>query len=383
MSLKQDLWTSRKTLAGFAVIGLAWAAYFAQMPVLKAGLGASDGVYGLVLLGASFGALAAMWLAPMAERVAGGLALPISAVAVGGGMLWAGISADLASLVMFGMAMLLASAGSGVLDVLVNARISEAEAATGRGLMNLNHALYSFAYAGAALLTGVLRAAGWSPVAIFTGLVLAVLALAWATLGARPAPIRQAQETAGPLSAPLIWLGGLMVFMAFLCEASSEGWSALHLERTLGGTAAQGAMGPAILGLTMGFGRLFGHGLAQSFRDTDVIRIACLVAGLGVGIAGAAHSITVAYLGFALAGLGISVVAPMALALAGRVVPEAQRLVAISRVSVLGYGAFFAGPPLMGLVSEGFGLRSSFYVIAAALVLVGASATPMLARQAR
>lgn len=383
MGLKQDLHTSRKTLAGFAVIGLAWAAYFAQMPVLKAGLGASDGVYGLVLLCASFGALAAMWLAPLAERHVGGLALPISTLAVGAGMLWAGISAEAASLTMFGLAMLLASAGSGVLDVLVNARISEAETETGRGLMNLNHAFYSFAYAGAALLTGALRASGWDPPAIFGGLAVLIAVLAWITIGAKPAPL-DLQASAAPTPSPrLIWLGGAVVFVAFLCEASSEGWSALHLERTLGGTAAEGAMGPAILGLTMGFGRLFGHLLAQSLRDTDLIRIACLAAALGLVIAGAAASVWIAYLGFALAGMGISVVAPLALALIGRVVPEAQRLVAISRVSVLGYGAFFVGPPLMGLVSEGFGLRRSFYVVAAILVFVALRVVPALARRVR
>ena len=60
MSLAQDLWLSRKPLAGFVTIGAAWAVYFAQMPVIKDAIGASDGVYGIVVLLASCGALAAM-----------------------------------------------------------------------------------------------------------------------------------------------------------------------------------------------------------------------------------------------------------------------------------------------------------------------------------
>ncbi|MEM8578931.1 MAG: MFS transporter, partial [Pseudomonadota bacterium] len=44
---------------------------------------------------------------------------------------------------------------------------------------------------------------------------------------------------------------------------------------------------------------------------------------------------------------------------------------------------FFAGPPLMGLVSQAFSLRVSFYVVAALLVLVLALLIPALARQFR
>ncbi len=42
MAFMNDLYLSRKTMAAFAVIGLAWASYFAQMPVIKANLGVSD-----------------------------------------------------------------------------------------------------------------------------------------------------------------------------------------------------------------------------------------------------------------------------------------------------------------------------------------------------
>ncbi len=51
-----------------------------------------------------------------------------------------------------------------------------------------------------------------------------------------------------------------------------------------------------------------------------------------------------------------------------------------SRVSVLGYGAFFFGPPLMGLISEGFSLSGAFLSVAVLMVIVGAVLVPALAR---
>mgnify|MGYP005991171739 CR=1 FL=1 len=379
MGLKHDLWLSRKTLAGFAAIGAGWASYFALMPVIKASVDASDGAYGLVVLWASLGAVAAMWLAPLTQRLAGSWALPISIALIGLGMLGAGAAP---ALIWLGVALLISSAGSGISDVLVNAHIAEIEARTGRSLMNLNHGFYSFVYAGAALATGFAREAGLSAVAILTVLLMILIVLGLATYGVRPAPEDHDAPAPAGLPIALIWLAGGVVFFGFLAEASAEGWSALHLERTLGGDAKEGALGPALLGLTMGFGRLGGHALARFIREQYLLTLACLVSAAGMIVAGLAPTVLIALAGFSLAGLGISVVVPLAMALAGRAVPQSQRLATISRVSVLGYGAFFCGPPLMGLVAQGVGLRVSFLTVAAILIVVGFTLIPALTRKA-
>jgi len=378
MGLKHDLYLTRKPLAGFAAIGFAWSVYFAQMPVIKANVAASDGAYGMVGLIAAFGAIAAMWLAPLSQRIAGGLALPLGIIFLAVGMLGAGGAASLAALTL---GLLIASAGSGVIDVLVNARVSEVEADSGRPLMNLNHALYSFAYAGGALATGAFREAELSPLPIFAVLCTVLALLAWAASGITP-EIASADDDTPRMPYAVVYLGGVVVLVAFLAEASSEGWSALHLERTLGGTPGEGALGPALLGLTMGIGRLFGHALSRYVRDTTLMLLAVILSATGMTIAGLAASVGIALAGFALAGLGISVVAPLALALIGRIVHPSARLAAISRASVVGYGAFFFGPPLMGLLAEGFGLRAAFVAVAGLLVVTAAVLIPLLARRA-
>ena len=71
MGILNDLYLSRKALAGFTVIGMAWATYFAQMPVIKADLGVSDATYGLLVLISALGAFGAIFLVPLSERLAG------------------------------------------------------------------------------------------------------------------------------------------------------------------------------------------------------------------------------------------------------------------------------------------------------------------------
>jgi MFS family permease len=378
MKFFEDLWLTRRPLAGFLLIGLAWAAFFAQMPQIKANIGASDGAYGTVLLLSSCGALMAMWLAPLAERTLGRWSLPLAGMGVAFGMLGAGLTSDI---VVFGLAMGLAAMGAGVVDVLVNVRVSETETRTGRSLMNLNHGVYSLAYAGSAVLVGLSREAGFTPGQIFSVLLLLCAVLAAVMLPRRTIEVPEPVAPGGAaFPRGLVWMIGLLVLASFLVESAAEGWSALHLERTLGGGPAEGALGPAILGLTMGIGRLTGHFVGHRWRDLHVMAAGLALAVLGLALVAAAPDLNVAYAGFALTGLGVSVIAPLALAALGRSVAPQVRLQAISYASVLGYGAFFLGPPLMGLISEALGLRAAFATVGLLLALAALFLLPALAR---
>lgn len=382
MGFLHDLWLSRRPLTGFALMAAAWAAFFAQMPVIKAAIDASDGAYGALLLVASLAAVTAMWLAPFADRVAGRWALSCASVLVAVGMLGAGVATEW---ILFTLMMVVASIAAGVVDVLANVRIAEAEEVSGRPLMNLNHAIYSFAYGAAAMATGAFRELHWTPFEIFALLCGVTIALAWIMVepASKPRPVPAAAARASVSVARLLTvLGGFVVLVAFLVEASAEGWSALHLERTLGGDPSEGALGPAILGLTMGVGRLAGHFMSHHMPELKLMGIAALVSAFGLCVAGVAPSLMIAYLGFGLAGLGVSVIAPLALALIGRTVAPEARLDAISRVSVMGYGAYFFGPPLMGFTSEAFGLRAGFILVACIMVVTALVLLPALGRSA-
>lgn len=382
MGVLHDIWISRKPLVGFALMACFWAAFFAQMPVIKSAIGASDGQYGTAMLLASLAAVLAMWLAPLADRTMGRWALAFASVVLALGMAGAGAAT---ALVVFTLWMVLASLAAGVVDVLANVRISEAEEASGRNLMNLNHAVYSLTYGIAAVATGAFRELAWSPFEVFALLGAVTLLVLWVMVepASKPRPASAAEARASVSVARLLTvLGGVVVLVAFLVEASAEGWSALHLERTLGGDPSEGAMGPAILGLTMGIGRLAGYALSRRLPEIRLMGFASILAAAGLLIAGGAPSLLVAYLGFGIAGFGVSVIGPLALALIGRKVAPEARLDAISRVSVMGYGAYFFGPPLMGYTSELFGLRAGFVLIAGIMLATAVFILPALARNA-
>ena len=382
MSLLRDLHASRGPAAAFAAVGSFWGAFAALVPELKPQVGLGDGAFGVALLVASSGAVLAMWLAPLAEARLGRRTLPVLAACLALAALLPGQAGAGAG---FALAMLAAAAASGTLDVAMNARVSALEAQVSRSLMNLNHAVFSIAYALAALLAGLAREAGFGPAAVLAG-ISAGIALLMLQMIAAPVDDPDPGEvdvSSAPLGWTLLLPGGLIILIAFMAEQATEGWSALHLERNLGAGAAQGALGPAILGLTMATGRLAGQVVANRLPEPVVIRWAAATAALGTAIAAYAPALWIAYLGFAVLGLGVSVVAPMAFAWIGRLVPNRHRTHAISRISVVGYAGFFVGPPMMGFLAEGFGLASSFAAIALVLMLIPVLVVPALARRSR
>jgi hypothetical protein len=370
---------SRGPMATFIGIGIVWGAFMATLPDLKDALSIGDGALGLVLIFGSIAAIAMMLAAPRLGGLLGALALPVGGAAMGMALM---LPAQAGSPAWFAGAMLAMGGSSGAADVWMNARLATIEAARRMKLMNLNHAIYSFAYAGAAAVTGLARAAGIAPSTILTVAGVLVLALALAAVE-RDGKIDGfgRQRAAGPARSlgPVPVLAGLLALTAFLTENAGEAWSALYIERDLGAATGQGSYGPALMAVAMGLGRLAGQAMAARVADRTLLRGGLIVAAFGAAAVAAAPGVIAAYAAFMLMGLGISVVVPTALAVAGRLAEPAARSRAIARTTVLGYLGFFLGPPVLGFVAEMAGLRAS-YGLVAALLLGGLALQMRLAR---
>ncbi|OIQ32590.1 MAG: MFS transporter [Alphaproteobacteria bacterium MedPE-SWcel] len=382
MEIITDMRTSAVHGRAFAVMGICTGAFAAYAPQLKAQAGLGDAEFGLALLFGASGAVGAMWLAPRVDRMLGGAALVICALALAAGFLLPGLATSWAA---FAGAMFLASGAAGLLDVIMNARLSGLEARSGRSLMNLNHGLFSLAYAVGALGAGLIREAGVPPVWCFAG-ILCVTALM--TLGMRdPAPSEPAEDANEPaamaLPVMIIVLAGLIVLIAFTAEQATENWSALYLERSFAANAAEGAMGPAILGLTMGIGRLSGQEVVRRVAEGRLMQIAAALAAFGLILAALAPVQWMAYAGFAVLGIGVSTIGPTALAWVGKTIPARQRAVAISRMVMIGYCGFFIGPPVIGFMAEAFGLRWALAMMGILLLGITIVLVPALRRLAR
>jgi len=379
MPILSTLKIARSAMAAFAAMGVLWGTFAAVLPDLMAMLGVDEAQLGLLIFCTPIAAMVAMLMAPTIGAALGRVALPVAA----GLMALAFALPGQASVIwMFPLAMACAGATTGLTDVLMNARVAALENARGMHLMNLSHAAYSFGYAGGALATGGMRVAGWEPDAVMgtmAGLGLILALFAWERDGTIEGLRKPKDGSAVPLGLiPVI--GGGIVLIAFMTENAAENWSALHIEKTLGGSPAEGALGPAALALTMGFARLAGQGLAGRVDPFGLMKTGAVVAALGALIASQAGTPMMAYAGFIIMGIGVSVIAPTAFSLVGRLGPPEARARAVARATLLGYFGYFFGPPLLGVIAGTFGLRMAF-VFAAALLTVIFVLVPLMARQ--
>ena len=365
MTVLSALYVSRRPAVAFVVVGLFWGCFAAFVPVIKAQLGANDALFGFLLLGSATGLVSAMWVAPKADKILSGRSMQFGVILLA--LAWL-LPPLVSTPFIFAGTLAFVGMASGLLDVVMNARVSELEAKYSRPLMNANHAMFSVAYAVAAAVTGLAREAGIPPFYVFVGFgILAVLLVPVIYMDVDI--IEPADGVTGNYPLWPVLTAGAIVFVAFMSEATVEAWSALHIERTLDGGAAEGAFGPAMLGFTMALGRFSGQAMSERIHEVNVIIGAACLTASGALIAALALAPIWAYVGFGIFGLGVSVIGPLGLAIVGRIVPPHLRTDAISKAAVMGFSGFFFAPVLMGLVSEAYGLRVAYCGVAMVVLL--------------
>ena len=375
MRRQSTLVFARPALAAFAAMGVGWGTFAAILPDLKTMLGVDEGQLGQLMFMAPIAAVFAMLAAPALGAAMGRVALPVATIAMALAFALPGQSA---SVWLFPLALMVCGAATGLTDVLMNARVTTMEAARGLPLMNLCHAAYSFGYAGGAVATGVMRQGGLSAGTVMGTMAAVVMVFALLTIEADGTihGLRRPKDRATAALGLVPVIGGGIVLIAFLTENAAENWSALHIEKTLGGSPVVGSLGPAAMALTMGVARVIGQGLAHRVAPGALLTGGAVISALGALIASSAVSPAMAYAGFVVMGIGSALIAPTAFSLVGTLSAPEARARAVARATLLGYFGYFFGPPILGFIAGAFGLRMAF-VFAAVMLLV----VPVLARR--
>ncbi|MDH5530727.1 MAG: MFS transporter [Paracoccaceae bacterium] len=369
MSILKAAVLARSSNAGLATVGVFWGGFSALVPDLKAGISAPDDAFGLSMMMAAFGGIAAMAIAPRLMSFLGRSGMLICGLLLVPAFFLLLLPQSAAG---FGAIMILIGAAVSFLDIAANMRISVLEERHSRHLMNFSHAMFSFGFAGSALITSLGRKAGFGPQEILP--MLAVVALGLCAL------MWEAKDWRGPVPEPagsdqrkpwaVIVLTAAILLAAFVSENAGETWTALHIERTLGGPAGEGGFGPVALGLTMGVGRLMGQAVAARIGATRLVMWSACLGVAGAMIIALAPTPFVAVAGVGLLGLGVAVTVPSANSILGGLVRPDQRAHAISRAWMIGFTGFFIGPTAVGIIAEMAGLRIAFAVIAIVMAMI-------------
>ncbi|MFJ2213796.1 MFS transporter [Streptomyces sp. NPDC101062] len=378
----------------FALDGFLFAGWVVRIPAIKQQTGASASELGLALLGVSAGAVATMMVTgALCRRFGSHLVTVGCAVLLSLSVL---LPPQTHSALTLGLVLLPFGGAYGSLNVAMNSAAVDLVAALRRPVISSFHAAFSLGGMVGAGLGGLL-AGGLSPavhLALLSAAGLLVSATAGRTLLRFPAPVTAGTDTAdrtgtstgtsagagtgaekrdpdgrgpGLRTRRLVALFGVIALCTAYGEGAMADWSALHLTQDLDATPGVAAAGYSLFALTMTAGRLSGTVLVERLGQTRALVLGGVTAALGMLLGALAPTAWLALAGFAVAGLGLANIFPVAIGRAGALAGPGG----VAAASTLGYGGMLLGPPAIGFLADWFSLPLALTTVA---LLAGAAA---------
>lgn len=363
----------RATRVQFLLLGLLSGVWGAHIPSVKQHYGLNEGWLSLVLLSVASGAVLSLMFAGRAVRLWGPARLAWYSTVVFAGLFalllwWPTVHALWIPALFIGASM-------SMLDVAINTEGSALEAGSGRKLMSGLHGFFSLgAMAGAGLAAALILfnvPARWQLV----GFAAAVLVAS--KLSAPYLTVAHAQQSGASHREEeiphFVWPHGLLLVLALLLFAGmgAEGvmydWSVLYLKQELGLPQDLAALGYAVFAAAMAVARFGGDWVRARYDEAFILKAGATLTAVSMALVLWSAVPWVAFVGFALVGVGIAQVAPILYNAASRV-PGQSPAAAIAAVTSIGYGGFLFWPPVVGSLAQHFSL-------VAALMVVSLSAT--------
>ncbi|MEV6847913.1 MFS transporter [Actinoplanes sp. NPDC051411] len=367
----------------FFVPGLELASWVSRTPAVRDLLHASTAEMGLVLFGLSAGSMTGVLISgALITRFGTRRVITVGVGSVLAGLPLVGIGAWFAQSVLVAAGLLLIGLGVGGSEVAINIEGADVERITGRAVLPTLHGFYSLGTVLGAALGLLLAAAGFPVVWHMIGIAAvsvpaAVVAVRWMGPGIDrdPSPVDGAAKGRRVWRDSRLLLLGVVILALALAEGSANDWLPLIM---VDGHGLAPALGSAVyLGFVaaMAAGRFAGGWFLARFGRAAILGGSAVVGGAGLAVVVAADNNLVAGAAVVLWGLGAALGFPVALSAAADSGPGSTARVSL--VASIGYVAFLAGPPALGLLGNHYGLRGAM-VLVLAFLAVAAAVTPAL-----
>ncbi|WVT73106.1 MFS transporter [Sinorhizobium chiapasense] len=353
----------------FLMNGFVTGSWAPKIPEFKDRLGISESVLGLLILMFGIGSLVLMPIAGgYIARVGSQKVVKVTAIILSPLLLLLTLVPNVwaAAIGMFVLGGFV-----GAMDVAMNANAVEVEKSMRRAIMSSCHAYWSLGGLIGAGIGGFLMAHfGVLPhVFVVTVICLALIAIAWPMILAdKPHPAAAKEKLRLPMT-PLPWLIGIMALFSMVPEGTVLDWGALYLRNELGASVELSGFGFAAFSATMATMRFAGDLVRDRFGAKRTLRICTVTALIGMILAGMAPNAYIAILGFAIAGIGISNMVPIAFSAAGNM-PGLQPGIGLSVATFMGYSGMLFAPSVIGFVAEHTGFAIVFTSVPVLFIVV-------------
>ncbi|HQZ12341.1 MAG TPA: MFS transporter [Devosia sp.] len=384
MAFGLELPPQQRVYGGFFVYSFCLGSLPPRLPDLQHAMGIEEGALGFGLIGAAAGTLLSLTFAgPLLERFGYRRAILVLIP-----LLAAFYAVAVHATTPLALFILLVPVGLviGGIEIILNLEADRTEHMVGRRIMNRAHAFWSFGFFSAGIISAVIAQTGLDFRTHLLLMVPVVLVGTLVILGRfYPAPHRTGTSTeeAPRFAAPTAAIAVLVAvtMSAMIMEGAGTDWSAIYMRNLFD-------VSPFIAGFAVALGagaqavtRFFADPFVERYSPTSVARVLLAVMFAGTLLVFFTPIDWLALVGFAMIGVGTSVIFPLAMSAAAQRTdrPASTNVAALAQTSFV---AFLLGPPLLGFVAEHFGIRWSFGVglplILLSLLVVNALGTKPL-----
>lgn len=365
----------------FLMNGFLIGAWAPKIPEFATRLGLDEAKLGVMILLFGLGSLVMMPIAgsqigrfgsSTVSRVTAVLLTPCLLYLTFVGNVWLG-----------GFAIFLFGGLIGAMDVAMNANAVSVERHMRRAIMSSCHAFWSLGgLIGASTGGFLIDHMGVGPHSILAIVAAGLMVAAAWPLVFHDAPHPDEATSNRPRGlprSPLPWLIGILALFCMIPEGAILDWGALYMRNELGASATLSGFAFAAFSLTMAVMRFAGDLIRDRFGAVTTLRSCAAIAIVGLMIIGFAGNSTIAIIGFALCGIGISNIVPIAFSAAGNL-PGMAPGVGLSIVTTMGYSGILVAPSAIGFIARHTGLGIIF--VGLSVLIVIAMAFSSLARHA-
>ncbi len=351
----------------FASLNIWFGTWAIYIPLVKEKLGIDKASLGIAIFFLSLGVFT---IFPVASRI-------INRVGVGKatwyGVLVSSVAAMLPLLapnyyLLMG-SLFLFGASNGFTDISMNTLVTEIEKEDRKNFMSAAHGFFSLGGVIAGLGSFLIPVFGNPALHMFLAVLLVFiinLIFHKRYLHITAAPIEK-EPFSFNLFRPLLVIG-LVSFIVMGSEGAIVDWSGLYLQEI--SMAPEFLLGAGFLAFStsMTLGRFVGDGISARIGSVKIV-----ILGIGIAMAGYVLVLTtytlLAITGFALIGLGFSVIIPELFRIGGNVrgVESSQ---GVAFIAGTGYSGFLMAPPVLGFLAETASLKLSFVTLLASSFLV-------------
>jgi MFS family permease len=352
----------RRVFAAFFLYAFSFGGFFPRLAELQRTMRISESALGLGLIGVACGTLCSLtFAAPLIERIGHRRTLlalmPVLPV-------FYALAAHASGALTLFLCLLPAGLCIGAIELVVNLEADRVEHQTGRRIMNRSHAFWSFGFFGAGLLGALAARLGVSPASHLAGVVPLSAALVLLLMGRfEAAPHRGGSndEPAHRFARPTRAIAALVLFTlsGLVLEGAGIDWSAIYMRDVFAAVPFVSGLAVAIGAFAQGATRYVADRFVERHSPVAIARALLAVLGVGTVMVTFAPASAVALAGFALMGVGTSVMFPLAMSAAAQRTdrPAATNVATLAQISFV---SFLLAPPLLGFVAEHLDIRWTF-----------------------